>query len=125
MSVSLANDLQDKGIFCAGTIHKNKLHATPEFLDKGTLHTMERGDYLFRTKGNVAITLWKDKDIHLISNAYPVFGETTVPIKLKVDGLIEQVPCPSVLTGYNQFMGGGVDQNDQKKSYYAIRRSWQ
>ena len=121
-SVRLADDLEDKGVFCAGTIRKNKLHATPELLDKDTLSTMERGDYLFRTKGNVAITLWKDnKDIHLISNAYPVCGETTVRRKRKTDGVVEQIPCPPVLPGYNQFMGG-VDQNDQKKSYYAINR---
>ena len=41
--------------------------------------------------------------------------------KRKQDGVVEQVTCPPVLPGYDKFMGG-VDQNDQKKSYYAINR---
>ncbi len=77
---------------------------------------MARGDFLFRTKGSVAVTVWRDnKEIFLVSNAYPVSGDLTVPRKHKEDGVVEQVPCPPVLPGYNQYMGG-VDQNDQKKS---------
>ena len=121
-SVKLVEDLESEGVYVTGTIRRNKLHATPELLDKDTIQTMERGDYIFRTRGNVAVTVWKDnKDIQLISNAYPVSGEMTVPRKRKADGVVEQVACPPVLPGYNRFMGG-VDLNDQRKSYYAINR---
>ena len=96
----LVDDLEGEGVFVAATVRRNKLHATPELLDKGTLWTMERGDYIFRTKGNVAVTVWKDsKEIHLISNAYPVSGEMTVSRKRKTDGVVEQVSCPPVLPG--------------------------
>ncbi len=121
-SVKLVEDLETKKTFCVGTVRTNKLAAIPEFLDKSALNSMERGDFMFRTKGNVALTVWKDhKAIYLISNAYPVSGEMTVPRKRKDDGVVEQIQCPPVLPGYNKFMGG-VDQNDQKKAYYAISR---
>ena len=121
-SVKLVEDLEVKRIFCAGTIRTNKLHVTPELVDKGILRTMQRGDSMFRSKRSVILTVWKDnKDIHLISNAYPTSGDMTVPRKRKVDGVVEQVPCPPVVPGYNSFMGG-VEQNDQMKSYYAINR---
>ena len=77
---------------------------------------------MFQSKGTITPTVWKDnKDIHLISNAFPVSGEVTVPRKRKADGVVERVPCPPVLPGYNMFMGG-VDLNDQKKSYYSVNR---
>jgi len=121
-SVRLVEDLEVNKIFCVGTIRTNKLKATSELLNKGMLQTMERGDYMFQTKGSVAVTVWKDhKEIYLISNAYPVSGDQTVPRKRKEDGVVEEVPCPPALPGCNKFMGG-VDQNDQKKSYYAISR---
>ena len=50
-----------------------------------------------------------------------LYLETTVPRKRKEDGVVEQIRCPPVVPGYNKYMGG-VDQNDQKKSYYAISR---
>ena len=121
-SVKLVEDLEVEKVFCAGTVRVNKLQATPELLDKTTLKNMQRGDYLYRTKQNVTVTVWKDnRHIHMISNAYPVSGDTTVKRKRKTDGVVEQVPCPSVICGYNKFMGG-VDQNDQKRAYYSINR---
>lgn len=121
-SVKLAEDLEAQRTFCTGTIRTNKLHAVPELLDKTTLRSMERGDYMVRTKGTIALTVWRDnKEIYLISNAYPVSGDVTVPRKRKQDGVVEEISCPPALPGYNKYMGG-VDQNDQKKSYYAINR---
>ena len=121
-SIKLVEDLELKKIFCVGTIRTNKLGATPELVDKETLRKMERGEYLWRAKRNTAVTVWKDnKEIHLISNAYPVSGDVTVPRKRKTDGVVEQVSCPPALPGYNKYMGG-VDQSDQKKSYCAISR---
>ncbi len=105
-------DLEAKNIFCAGTVRTNKLAAIPDLLDKATLKHMNRGNFMFRTKGSVTVTVWTDrKDIFQMSNAYPVTGD----LKRKEDGVVEQVPCPPVLPGY-KFMGR-VDQNDQKKSY--------
>jgi len=45
-SVRLVEDLEVNKIFCVGTIRTNKLKATSELLNKGTLQTMERGDYV-------------------------------------------------------------------------------
>ena len=91
-SVKLAEDLEAKQTFCVGTIRTNKLHTIPELCDQGTLRSMEQGDYICRTKGSIAITVWKDnKEIYLISNAYPVSGDVTVPRKRKEDGVVEMV----------------------------------
>ena len=108
-------------MFCAGIIRLNELHLTPE-LDKSILENMQRGGYQHRTKESVIVTVWRDnrfihltmnRFINLISNAYPVSGDTTVARKCKTDGVVEQVACPPVICGYNSFMGG-VDQNDHK-----------
>jgi len=41
---------------------------------------------MFRTKGSVAETVWKDnKEIYLISNAYPVSRDQTVCKKRKME----------------------------------------
>ena len=83
---------------------------------------MQRGDYQCRSKRSVTVTVWRDtRHIHLVSNAYPVSGDTTVARKRKTDGVVEQVSCPPVICGYNTFMGG-VDKNEQKRSYYCINR---
>ncbi len=82
---------------------------------------MKKGEYMYRTKGSDAVHVWKDrKEIYLISNAYAVSGDVTVPRK-RDDGTVEQIACPPVLPGYNRYMGG-VDNNDQKASYYRISR---
>ncbi len=121
-SVKLLEDLEAKKTFCVGTVRTNKLNNLPDLIDKGTLKAMDRGRFMWRAKENVVGTVWKDnKDIYLISNAYPVSGDTTVPRKRKNDGVVEQILCPPALSGYNKFMGG-VDLNDQKKAYYAISR---
>ena len=109
-------------MYCAGTIRLNKLHETPELFDKSTLRNMQRGDYLHQTKNSITVTVWRDnRHIHLISNAYPVSGDSTVLRKTKNSGVVNQIPCPPVIRGYNKYMGG-VDQNDQKRSYYSINR---
>ena len=68
-----------------GTIRTNKLKATSELLNKGTLQMMERRDYKFWTKESVAVTVWKDNEIYLISNAYPVSRDQTVCKKRKME----------------------------------------
>ena len=62
---------------------------------------------MVRTKGTIALTVWRDnKEIYLISNAYPVSGDVTVPRKRKQDGVVEEISCPPALPGYNKYMGG-------------------
>ncbi len=88
MGVKLVEDLEAKNIFCAGTVRTNKLAAIPDLLDKATLKHINRSDFMFRTKGSVMVTVWKDRtDIFLMSNAYPVTGDLTVPRKRKEDGV--------------------------------------
>ena len=40
----------------------------------------------------------------------------------KKDGTLENVACPPIISTYNCYMGG-VDKNDQMKSYYGINIS--
>ena len=46
-----------------------------------------------------------------------VSGEATKPVKRrKKDGEQQDVDCPLMISSYNKYMGG-VDRNDQMKSY--------
>ena len=119
-SVKPAEDLEAKQTFCVGTIRTNKLHAISELCDQGTLRSMERGDYICKTKGSITITVWKDNNL-------PHFQR--VPCVRRRHRSEEEIgrwcsgadTLSPALPGYNQCMGG-VDHNDQNFSYYAINR---
>ena len=106
----LVDDLENEGVLVAGTVRRNKLHATPELVDKATLQTMDGGDYIFQTKGNVPVTVWKDnKEIHLISDAYLTHGGSG-PKRPEVILCHKQAISPLVALPLLAFSGRGCCQ---------------
>ena len=80
-----------------------------------------RGESIFRRKGNIVATVWKDKKVvSFISTQCDVRGNETVCRKQK-DGMYIEVPTIPTVTLYNKYMGG-VDHNDQMRHYYETSR---
>ena len=85
-----------------------------------TGRTLERGDSIFRQRGNLVATLWQDKKpVSVMSTNCQPTGSDTVKRKQK-DGRSESVPCPPSVVAYNRFMGG-VDRGDQLRGCYRLR----
>ncbi len=85
-----------------------------------SVDNLERGEHIFRQKGNVVVAVWKDKKpIHLMSSNCSPTGDTQVRRKQK-DGRIRFFPCPPSLVAYNSYMAG-VDKADQLRGYYKVR----
>jgi mRNA-degrading endonuclease toxin of MazEF toxin-antitoxin module len=76
---------------------------------------MKRGDVVFRQKGNLVASVWKDRRLVYVisSNTNPTV--TTCQRKEK-DGSTSSLTVPDHTAAYNRFMGG-VDRSDQLRSY--------
>lgn len=108
-------------ILCCGTLRTGRKEFPRCLFDKVVLKRMQRGDIVWRMKGPVLAVSWIDKK--------PVFAagtNTSAPPqqlpqinRKQKDGSIKKVPCPPIIVAYNKYMGG-VDKNDQMKSYYTI-----
>jgi len=121
-SFQLVKDLFEKGTYSAGTVRTNRKDF-PESLKvnkKEKKNILEIGEFRFATyKDIISAVVWRDRrDVYLLSSMHnrsvgtalkrPKGGKEKVP-----------VPCPTVVSDYNQFMGG-VDLADQHLSYYSL-----
>ena len=81
------------------------------------MKALRRGESLFRRKGGVVATVWKDKKlVSFLSTQCEVRGNETVSQKQK-DRKIIQVPTVPVVQLYSKYMGI-VDHSDQMRQYY-------
>lgn len=82
---------------------------------------MKRGDVVWRMKGPVLALTWMDKKAVHATGTYPQAPGQQLPEvnREQQNGTIEKIPCPELVSSYNTYMGG-VDKNDQMKSYYPI-----
>ena len=112
-SVKLAEDLLSQDTYMCGTIRTNRKNWPKDF-------KMNKTDVLkMKQDGNMVATCWKDKRVVniLSTNSNPAFGTAARRTK---DGVVNKdIPIP--VLNYNKNMGG-VDLNDQKRSYYPIGR---
>jgi hypothetical protein len=112
--------LKDKLYLC-GTTRANRTEFPVDLKDKEAKKKLCRGESLFRRKGNVVATIWKDKKpVAFLSTQCNVRGQETVKRKQK-DGTFIDVPTLPVVTLYNKYMGG-VDRSDQMRQYYQTSR---
>jgi len=82
---------------------------------------MQRGEFMFRTKGCVAAIKWQDnKPVAILSTYHNPKDVTSVKRKNR-DGTPSIVPCLAAVAHYNEIMGG-VDRFDQRRKRYAIGR---
>lgn len=72
-------------------------------------------------KGLVLAVAWIDKKPVFAAGTYTTAPPQQLPEinRKQKDGSIQKVTCPLIISAYNKYMGG-VDKNDQMKSYYTI-----
>ena len=117
----------NKTLSC-GTLKAGRRDFPKEMYDKKKNNKMKRGDCVFRRRGPITAVTWMDnKPVNVVITLEVVSGEEAKPVKRrKKDGEKVDVNSPLMITSYNQYMGG-VDRNDQMKSYYGIKwrsRKW-
>lgn len=112
----------ENDIYLCGTTRSNRKDFPKQLKPNvAAVKVLRRGESLFRRKGDVVATVWKDKKlVSFISTQCQVGGNETVSRKQK-DGSIIQVPAVPVVQLYNKYMGG-VDLSDQKRQYYESSR---
>jgi len=117
-SVNLVNALHAKKIYAVGTVRMNS-KGLPQLM-KNKDH-LERGQFMFNTKGAVAAFKWMDKKpVTVLSSSNSPQEVVTVKRRNK-DGTAAEVACPGAIARYNQIMGG-VDKFDQLRERYEIGR---
>jgi len=115
--------LFEKKIYLCGTVRADTKHMPKNLkADK----EMKRGDMDTMTANRVTCVKWMDnRAVLLLSNFMPCSKDDVTHVLRRQAGSSEKlrVPCPSIVTTYNKFMGG-VGVMDQKKvSYETDRKS--
>lgn len=120
-SAKLIEDLYNDKILCCGTLRSGRKGFPAELFNKTAIKGMNRGDFIWRMKGPMLALTWMDKKaVHAAGTNQKAPTENTPTVnRKKKDGTVEQIPCPETIASYNAHMGG-VDRNDQMKSYYTI-----
>jgi hypothetical protein len=112
-----------KKIYLCGTVRVDRKHMPKNFKpDK----EMKRGDMDTMTANGITCVKWMDnRSVTLLSNFLPCSKHDVTHVLRRKAGCAEKlrVPCPTIVTTYNKYMGG-VDLMDQKKvSYETDRKS--
>ena len=116
-SLQLFSILLERNVYACGTMIATRKHF-PEELKVAS--GLEHGEFVFRQKGSIVTTAWKDKKVvYAVSNICDPDISQPVTRKQK-DGSVKLVDCPSTIVAYNKHMGG-VDRGDQLRSYYGVR----
>ena len=121
-SVELIEDLYNHKTLSCGTVRSGRKNFPKELFSKDTTKTMARGDMDWHSKGPISMVTWMDKKpVHVAGTVTgtPSAENVSLVKRRMKDGVQEDVPCPEIIKKYNKFMGG-VDRNDQVKSYYSI-----
>ena len=123
-SYPLLEDLYSKKILSCGTVRQGRKEFPAVLFDKNATKTMKRGETVWRMKGPILALTWIDNKPVTISGTITGIPDEQLPEvqRRKKDGTLENVACPPIVSAYNCYMGG-VDKNDQMKSYYGINIS--
>lgn len=117
-SPTLLLDLHDLGTYCTGTVRTNR-KGFPQALKPDVMHAT--GTFHFATcKEEKLIAIWWQdrRDIFALSTMHNL-SATTILKRPKGEREKRQIPCPTAIVDYNQYMGG-VDLTDQLLSYYSM-----
>ena len=120
-SYKLIEDLYRNKILCCGTLRSGRKEFPPCLFDKDRIKSMKRGDVFWQMKGPILAITWMDKKAVHAAGTYTQAPEENLPeVNWKQkDGTLQRITCPQLISLYNTYMGG-VDKNDQMKSYYTI-----
>ena len=118
-TTKLFTDMEQKGIYCCGTVRLNRKGLPVEMKRKGLVKN--QGDFVIFQKGNLTATAWKDKkQVNFLSTNCDPTEIDTVSRRQK-DGSPVDVVCPVVSKCYTKYMSG-VDRADQLRMQYATCR---
>ena len=121
-SISLAENLLCDQIYLCGTVRSNRQGIPRDIaLTTQQVKRLRQGESVFRRKGNLVVTVWKDKKpVHFLSTQSNPVGDNRVNRRQR-DGTIVEVPSVPVVKSYNNNMGA-VDLSDQLRGYYMSGR---
>ena len=119
-------ELLGKNIFTCGTVRPNRKGFPDEtVITKQRQRNMTRGEYLWRSDGQLVAIGWLDKrPVYLLSTIHPPSSDVpTTILRREGRGERQPLPCPPAQVDYQKFMGG-VDLADQMlKSFSVVRKS--
>ena len=95
----------EKKIYLCGTVRADRKH-----MPKNLKPDKEWGDMDTVTANGVTCVKWMDnRSVLLLSNFLPCSNDDVTHVLRRQAGSSEKlrVPCPSIVTTYNKFMGGG------------------
>ena len=112
------------GTYACGTLRTNRypdsFKVTKQERKQGI--KLKAGEKCQLQKGTMLITLWYDKrQVAVLSNCNPNV-QITVQRRVKTAPHVKEVEIPGPVHLYNRSMGG-VDLNDQYRSYYPSGHS--
>jgi len=117
-TVTLMEELFSRGFHAIGTVRPTRRGLPPMLKEKSKL---ERGQHLYKTRGQVAAIKWQDKrPVTMLSTGFNP-TETVQTQRTNKDGTKSVFSCPTAVAKYNAIMGG-VDRFDQLQGCYAIGR---
>ena len=127
-SPTLMDALQEHGISSTGTLRVSRTgvpEAVKELNSVLKRRDVPRGTGYYIRSSSAVFVCWRDNDcVTVASNSYPGHVDGTARRKSKdqmgVHSAVD-VPLPSAIRRYNQFMGG-VDKSDQLISYHRVLR---
>jgi len=118
-SPELLINLLEIGVYCTGTVRKNRKYFPQELVPSDK--SMAMGNYRFATSERFSLTTawWKDRrNVFVMSSLHKQATEMVLKQPKGSKDKVE-IPCPSMIVNYNQHMGG-VDLTDQHISYYSM-----
>ena len=123
-TVALVDDLLKRGIYCTGTIMKNRIQSVGKKL-KGDKELTKDGrgtsDAVKDRNNKICLVKWFDnKPITLMSSFVGINPEGSCRRWSKKDSKYIEIKCPKIVQEYNKHMGG-VDMSDRLISYYRIK----
>ena len=121
-SISLAENLLRDQIYLCGTVRSNRQGIPRDIaLTTQQVKRLRQGESVFRRKGNLVVTVWKDKKpVYFLSTQSNPVGDDRVNRRQR-DGTIVEVPSVPVVKSYNNNMGA-VDLSNQLQGYLMSGR---
>ena len=124
-SVKLVEELLRRGTYACGTLRANRYPDTYKAKRGGRMQgiKIKSGETHQLQKGTMLVTLWFDKrQVAVLSSNCNPDERITVQRRVKAAPHVKDVDIPTPINLYHRSMGG-VDLNDQYRSYYPSGRS--
>lgn len=117
----LCEELLKLDLYACGTLNANRY--PPPLKTGRTAIKLRKGETKQLQKGNLLVTIWHDKrQVAVLSTNCQPNQTVTVQRRAKQPPHVRRVSIPAPIKQYNTFMGG-VDLNDQFRSYYTSGRT--